>query len=125
MPTTGERIKKLREGRRLSRAAMSNALGIKETRIQDIERGKQKLPSDLLTKVADYFGVTVEYVLTGAIGARETSTNYVAEKGACALSREEEVLVEKYRQLKPGDRTRAQAFVDALATTQVKKKETG
>lgn len=52
----------------------------------------------------------------------EEIKNY--KKGVGALSREEEVLVEKYRHLKPGDRTRAQAIVDALVTT-VKKNETG
>lgn len=121
--TVGERIKKLREKRGISRAAMAHVLGIKESKIQDIERGKQKLPSDLLTKLSRYFEVEVEHILTGASGAAEEKGEY--HKGAGALSREEEVLVDKYRHLKPGDRTRAQALVDALASTAVKKDKTG
>ena len=65
MLTIGQRIKKLREDADTSRVAMARALGIKETRIQDIERGKQKLPSDLLTKIGNYFDVDVEFILTG------------------------------------------------------------
>lgn len=117
MSSVGERIKKLREGRGISRAAMALSLDLKETRIQDIERGKQKVPSDLLTKLSKYFDVDVEYILSGAVGVAEKSEKYKVEKGVGTLSREEEVLVEKYRLLKPGDRTRAQAIVDALATT--------
>lgn len=120
--TVGQRIKKLREDAGISRAEMSRALGIRETRIQDIERGKQKLPSDLLTEISSFFGVDVEFILTGVMHAGEEKAKYEAHKGVGALSRDEEVLVEKYRQLKPGDRTLAQAMFDALDKPSMKKK---
>jgi len=122
MSTVGERIKKMRENKGVSRASLAHALGVKETKIQDIERGKQKIPSDLLTKMSGYFGVKVEYILTG-VGGMQEEGEY--KKGAGALSREEQVLVEKYRALKPSDRTRAQAIVNALASTASEKGKTG
>ena len=131
MPTAvGKRIKELREKRGISRAVMAHALDIRESKIQDIERGKQKVPSDLLTQLSKYFDVDIEYILTGARSKNldhvaEEAGTYKAEKGAGALSREEEVLVDKYRHLKPGDRTRAQALVDVLASAGVKKDKTG
>ncbi len=75
-------------------------------------------------------GFDVQYILTGIRSINidrvaDEAGNYNAEKGAGTWSREEQALVEKYRQLKPGDRTRAQAIFDALASTTVKKKDTG
>lgn len=75
-------------------------------------------------------GFDAQYIITGTRSKNidrvaEEAGIYKAEKGAGALSREEEVLVVKYRQLKPGDRTRAQAVLDAFASTVAKKKETG
>lgn len=63
----------------------------------------------------------VQYILTGI---RSTNLDQVAEEsgtyikttqGVGALSRDEEALIDHYRHLPPGDRTRAQAIVDALA----------
>lgn len=98
----GKRIKKLREGRKTSRAVMARALGIKETRIQDIERGKQKVPVDLLTQFAGYFGVDVRFILTGALNAAEDQGTYESGTVAVMLSKKEAALLDNYRQ-SPGD----------------------
>lgn len=110
---------------------MARAIGIRGSKIQDIERNKQKIPSDLLTQFSEYFGVDVEFILTGT---RSQNLNRVAEEagtynkqpqGVGALSKDEEVLLKKYRQLDPKKRTHAQAVVDALASAPMKKDKTG
>lgn len=73
----------------------------------------------------------VQYILTGVRSnnlfkvTEETETPFRTEKreGAGALSREEEVLVRKYRQLPPKKRTHAQAVVDALGFNGRKKEK--
>lgn len=128
----GLRLKEERNRIGLSQQALADKLGSAKATIQNWEGAggrETQTPADKLEACAR-LGMDVQYILTGTRSdnlrrvAEETGI-YKAEKGAGALSREEEVLVEKYRQLKPGDRTRAQAIIDALDATQVKKKETG
>ncbi len=90
----GKRVKKLREDRKTSRAEMAHALGIKESRIQDIERGKQKVPVDLLTQFGAYFKVDVRYILTGELAAAEEVEAY--ETGV-VLSKKEAALLDNFR----------------------------
>lgn len=105
--------------------------GVTRRTISRIENGENYANGDLLEALAEN-GFDAQYIITGI---RSTNLDRVAEKsgtydaskkekGVGALSQEEEALIEKYRHLKPGDRTRAQAIVDALVTT-VKKKEAG
>lgn len=103
--------------------------GVTRRTISRVENGENYVGGDLLETLAAH-GFDLQYIITGVRSENldrvaDGVGTYKAEKGAGALSREEEVLVEKYRLLKPGDRTRAQAIFDALASTQVKKKETG
>lgn len=126
----GQRLKDERNRLGLSQQGLADYLSVAKATIQNWEGAggrETQIPADKLETCAKR-GMDVQYVLTGTRStnldrvAEETGT-YKVEKGVGTLSREEEVLVEKYRHLKPGDRTRAQAIFDALATTQVKKKD--
>lgn len=128
----GLRLKEERNRIGLSQQALADKLGSAKATIQNWEGAggrETQTPADKLEACAR-LGMDVQYILTGTRSKNldrvaEEAGTYQAEKGAGALSREEEMLVEKYRQLKPGDRTRAQAVLDAFASTEVKKGKTG
>jgi transcriptional regulator with XRE-family HTH domain len=63
-----ERLKELRESRGLSQEALADTLGIPRSSITHYEKSqlddKERLPRrERLEKIADYFGVSVDYLL--------------------------------------------------------------
>jgi transcriptional regulator with XRE-family HTH domain len=82
-----------------------------------------------LIKIAEALGMTVGELLgePGIRAGEEPGFYKKDDMGVGALSRDEGVLVKKYRHLKPGDRTRAQEIIHVLdsmkgAGKQVRKK---
>lgn len=112
-----------------SRAEIAHACGNTPQAIGQFERGDSFPGGAVLTGYVR-LGADVQYILTGVRSSNlsdvaDGTGTYKIEKRMGALSRDEEVLVEKYRQLKPGDRTRAQAVFDALVAVAVKKDKAG
>ncbi|WP_079479686.1 helix-turn-helix domain-containing protein [Halobacillus salinus] len=59
-----ERLKKLRKERGLSQESLASAADIPRGSIAHYERGVKRLPEyDRLFKLADYFGVSVDYLI--------------------------------------------------------------
>ena len=63
LPSLAERLKPLRKSKHLTQKEMSDFLGCTEQHYQKIEYGKVNLPSTTLIFLADYFGVTTDYLL--------------------------------------------------------------
>ncbi len=64
--TFGDRLKKLRTGRKLSQEQLAKAIGIKQGSLTQLETGKSKGPaSQTLTKLARLFEVDPEWLMTG------------------------------------------------------------
>ena len=61
----GERIAYIRSDLQLSRKSMADKLGIKPTKIQDIETGRQKANGDFLKVIVDNFLISSDWLLTG------------------------------------------------------------
>ena len=59
----GARIKELRVERRLRQREMADLLGIVLQHYQKIEYGKINISALMLCTLADYFGVSVDYLL--------------------------------------------------------------
>lgn len=59
----GERIRWLRENRDWSQLYLAEKLGIHNSVLSRIEAGKKGLDNDLLMKLAEIFGVSVDYIL--------------------------------------------------------------
>ncbi len=117
------RLKQERTRLDLSQVALAKALGVSKWTVINYERTGGRgtpIPADLLS-ACSRLGMDVQYILTGV---RSSNLNRVAEesgayrqaegKGTASLSNEEQNLLEKYRRLKPQQRTHAQAIVDAL-----------
>ena len=57
------RIKDLREDKDLSQKEMAEYLQIHQTTYSDYERGNLNVPVAVLHKLADYYGVSVDYLI--------------------------------------------------------------
>lgn len=57
------RLKPLRVEKGMKQKEMAQLLGVTERHYQKIEYGKVNIPSTTLMTLADYFGVTTDYLL--------------------------------------------------------------
>ena len=58
-----QRLRRLRERRRMSRQALGECCGLSRTVISRYERGEREPTASSLEKIADFFGVSVDYLL--------------------------------------------------------------
>ena len=63
LPSLAERLKPLRKEKKTTQKDMAALLGITERHYQKIEYGEVNLPSLDLMFLADYFGVSADYLL--------------------------------------------------------------
>lgn len=117
MSVLGDRIKHLREQASLSQKRLAEALGISNVQLSRYETGDRKPDPDTIRQIADYFDVSVDYLL----GRDTPSSNRLPNpddpeltilfrslQSASPEIREEtrkflEFLMEKEKDRKPGD----------------------
>ena len=58
-----KRIRDLREDMDLSQREVANALACTQQAYSNYELGIRDIPTDLLIKMADFFGTTTDYIL--------------------------------------------------------------
>lgn len=63
MSSFGARLKKLRENENLSQTELAKRLNLSQSVIAYYESNKKQPSQDTLSKMADYFNVTVDYLL--------------------------------------------------------------
>lgn len=63
LPGVRERLKPLRKEKKVTQKQMAELLECTEQHYQRMEYGKVNLPSTTLIFLADYFGVTTDYLL--------------------------------------------------------------
>lgn len=63
LPSVAERLKPLRKAKGLTQVEMAELLACTDRHYQKIEYGKINLPSTTLIFLADFFGVTTDYLL--------------------------------------------------------------
>ena len=63
LPGVRERLKPLRQEKKVTQKAMAELLGCTERHYQKIEYGQINLPATTMMFLADYFGVTTDYLL--------------------------------------------------------------
>lgn len=73
----GAIIKKLREDNKLSQAELADNIGINNSVLSRIESGDRQLRDDELIKIADFFNVSVDYLL-GRTNVRNNIETFAA-----------------------------------------------
>lgn len=63
LPGLAQRLKPLRKGKGQTQKEMAELLGVTERHYQKIEYGKVNVPALTLIRLADYFGVSTDYLL--------------------------------------------------------------
>lgn len=127
--SVGNRCKEERERLGLQRAAVAGACGKTPQAIGEYERGVSYPGGEAMLGFAK-IGMDVQYIFTGL---RSPNLNQVAEevgpykveKGVGPLSKDEELLVRKYRELNPSDKTHFQAIIVKVASTKGVGKQEG
>jgi transcriptional regulator with XRE-family HTH domain len=75
MEKVGDRIRRLRAARKLTQGQVAKAIGITQGSFTQLETGKSKSPaSSTLTKLARYFEVDPEWLMTGKGAQNQIST---------------------------------------------------
>lgn len=59
----GKKIQKLRKQREISQAGLGKVIGYASATVCQLENGQFRVPLDVLAKIADFFGVPLEYFL--------------------------------------------------------------
>lgn len=59
----GQRLRELRKEKKMRQEDMANVLGVTLRHYHRIEHGEINIPTLALCQLADYFGVTTEYLL--------------------------------------------------------------
>jgi len=77
-----ERIKKLREEKGMSQAELAHIMGVSRMTINNYEMDKRSPDIAFVLKLADYFFVTVEYLIGKSEFKHQDDKEYTAEKVA-------------------------------------------
>lgn len=88
--TLSERIKQLREEKRLSQSELAEILGISKQTVSNYETGARKPGLKLAVKYADVFGLTVDCIL----GLSDKPEKATMPKGSKLPERAEEITVQ-------------------------------
>lgn len=90
------RLKELRKQKGLSQEYIANALGITVRSYQNYEYGQREPNIETIFKLADFYGVTTDYLLGRETGEPETIDKLVSEFNMSAL---EKAILENYLDL--------------------------
>lgn len=63
LPSLAERLKLLRKGKKITQKAMAELLSCTDRHYQKIEYGQINLPATTVIALAQYFGVSADYLL--------------------------------------------------------------
>jgi transcriptional regulator with XRE-family HTH domain len=58
-----ERIRNLREDRNMTQTQIAKLLGMSQTGYSKYETGENDIPTQILIKLADFYGTSVDYLL--------------------------------------------------------------
>jgi len=75
MPTTGDRIREIRERKSLTQETLADLAGISKGFLSEVENNKRNISSQALLKIANSLGASVDYLLQGNAGATQNKTN--------------------------------------------------
>ena len=65
MPSAGDRIREIREAKRLTQDQLAEKTGISKGFLSDVENGKRNVSSEYLLRIANALSASVDYLLRG------------------------------------------------------------
>lgn len=100
------RLKELRRERHMTQEALAKMLNISDGAISLYEKGERQPTFETLKKIADIFGVTIDYLLeTDVIPAGMTAFTYAMHGAEARLSEhDKEVLVQMAKTMAEANR---------------------
>lgn len=87
MDNLGARIQELRKQNKFTQVELALKIGVSKSQINRYENKEVQPPADVLNKIADLFGTSVDYLLNG----------HVEEKAAATLKNAE--LLQQFKQV--------------------------
>ena len=75
MKTFGERLKALRNAKKLKQEELAQKISISKSAIGMYERNEREPSFEILEKLANYFEVTIDFLLTGAQQKKDNNTS--------------------------------------------------
>jgi transcriptional regulator with XRE-family HTH domain len=75
MPTVGDRIREVREHRRLTQDRLSEITDISKGFLSDVENNKRNVSSEYLLRIANALGANVDYLLKGESSSAEVNAH--------------------------------------------------
>jgi len=82
--TTGKRLRELRKKKGLNQSEVGEIIGLSYSAISSIEQDRSEITSGALKKIADFFEVSADYLLTG-------------KENEGTISADEQAVIELYR----------------------------
>jgi len=79
MDTIGERVHKLRKMNKLTQTDLGKVVGLHSSNVSRIEHDLVIPDGKVVLKMAEYFGVTCDFILGKTMDISQTSTDYVIE----------------------------------------------
>lgn len=89
----GDKIKKMRKEHKVTQTQLAEAVGLRQSAIGMIERNKNGASPDKLKEIANFFGVTVDYLLSDEEMVIKSNNNNVSK-----LTTKEKLDIEKEAQ---------------------------
>lgn len=110
------RLKELREESKLTQKEVADAVGGTQSNLAKWEKEKIQPAADMVIKLADFFGVSTDYLL----GRSDDFGNIILPTGSPtvpALSDDERQLLELYSRMTHQQKIRAVAYCEGLLST--------
>ena len=105
-----DKLKELRTNRKLTKKEVAEATGLTERQYIAYEYGERDVSTDTLIALADFYGVTTDYLL-----GREPPENAPNPLDALGLNSLDKAVVQAYIALKPAERTQLVELLTKIA----------
>lgn len=103
------KLRELRKKNGLTMKELGRKVGVAESTISQYETGKRQADYEILLKISDFFGVSVDYILTGK--EPEKTPTPIAEYIQSQDPKQGDFIV-KFNSLSPDDQEEILAIID-------------
>lgn len=93
----GERLKELRNNKKMSQSELAEFAGLHYTQIGRYEKNKSLPSSDILKKLADLFSVSIDYLIEGT--TEENAKSHIHDRDLLKQFKEIEELDQKDKEV--------------------------